>query len=305
MQDFRVRTFLAVCQTLNYTAAARQLHITQPAVSQHISFLEREYGAQLFEYSHRKLKLTAAGAILQDVLSTRVHDDAMLRRKLHALNGSSRQHLKIGMTLTAGEYVAAKPLARFLAEHPEVHATVKSGDTAHLLALLDKGEIDCALVEGLFDGTVYACDVFSTERLVCACAPACDLLRAEAPATFDDLLGTPLFVREEGSGTRAVLEHALAEHNLTLNAFADVSEVDSLDVIKVFLGEGLGISFIYEAAIERELEAGDLAVIHLAGKPIEHGISFIRLNESAFEEEFQAFFAEMRQLASPSTVLRG
>lgn len=301
MQDFRVKTFLCVCQTLNYTAAAKQLHITQPAVSQHISFLEREYGARLFEYSHRKLKLTKAGSILQDVLATRIHDDALLRRKLHALNDNARRHLKVGMTLTAGKYIAAQPLARFLNAHPEVQATVKSGDTAHLLRLLDDGSIDCAFVEGLFDGTVYACDAFSTERLVCACAP--DHAVAGGRASFEELLGMPLFVREEGSGTRAVLEHALAEHNLSLNSFADVSEVGSLDIIKTLLFEGLGISFIYESALRRELTEGALSTIALAGKPIEHDISFIRLKESAFEDEFKTFFDEMRQLRDRGSAL--
>ena len=58
MQDYRVETFLAVCRTLNYTRAAEELNITQPAVSQHIAFLEKEYGAKLFSYANRKLSLT-------------------------------------------------------------------------------------------------------------------------------------------------------------------------------------------------------------------------------------------------------
>ena len=61
MQDFRVKTFLTVCRTLNYTRAAEELMLTQPAVSQHISYLEKEYGAKLFTYRHKKLELTRAG----------------------------------------------------------------------------------------------------------------------------------------------------------------------------------------------------------------------------------------------------
>ena len=70
MQDFRVKTFLTVCRTLNYTRAAEELALTQPAVSQHITYLEREYGAKLFTYHRKKLELTPAGRVLRDGLAT-------------------------------------------------------------------------------------------------------------------------------------------------------------------------------------------------------------------------------------------
>lgn len=294
MQDFRVKTFLTVCQTMNYTTAAKELHITQPAVSQHISFLEKEYGVKLFEYRKRKLFLTKAGYVLRDALSTRAHDDALLHRKIKAIEGGVRQDLRLGMTLTAGKYIAARPLAQYLAEHPEVKITVKSGDTATLLTMLDTGIIDCAFVEGLFDSNAYECDLFRTERLVCACAA--DHALDGKRASIEDILGLQLFVREEGSGTRAVLEHALAERNLSLDAFAEVSEVGSLDIIKVLVAEGLGISFLYEAAIQRKVEENTLGIIPLKGKPIQHGISFIRLKDSAFEHEFAGLFAELKRV---------
>lgn len=293
MQDFRVKTFLAVCQTMNYTTAAKELHITQPAVSQHIAFLEREYGVKLFRYTKRKLALTQEGLILRDALSTMVHDDGLLKRKLQAMAKGQRQDLKIGMTLTAGEYVAARPLALFLATHPEVRATVRSGDTASLLQLLDAGTIDCAFVEGLFDQSPYAHDSFSTEELLCVCSA--DHPLSGERASLEELLGIPLFVREAGSGTRAVLEHALAGRDLTLSSFADISEVGSLDIIKVLVAEGLGISFMYGAAIKREVEEGALGTIALKGKPIVHDISFLRLKDSAFEPQFKHLFKEMHQ----------
>lgn len=296
MQDFRVKTFLTVCQTMNYTTAAKELHITQPAVSQHIAFLEKEYGVKLFTYQKRKLRLTKAGYLLRDALSTRAHDDALLHRKIRAIEGSARQDLKLGMTLTAGKYIAARPLAIYLSEHPEVRVTVKSGDTARLLELLDTGVIDCAFVEGMFDSNAYACDTFRTEQLVCACAP--DHVLGGRRHAMEELLGVPLFVREEGSGTRAVLEHALAERNLSLDAFAEVSEVGSLDIIKVLVAEGLGISFLYEAAVQRKVAENTLGIIPLAGKPIQHGISFIRLKDSAFEDEFAQLFQELQRAGS-------
>ena len=291
MQDFRVETFLTVCRTMNYTRAAEALSITQPAVSQHIAHLERAYGASLFTYRNKKLALTPEGQLLQGALATMAHDEAMLRARIASVAGSARRELSLGMTLTAGEYVVARPLADYLAAHPELRATVRSGGTAELLDLLNGGQIDCAFVEGFFDKSAYAWNAFRTERLVCVCAA--DYAFAREPQCMEDLFAQHVLVRERGSGTRAVLEHALAARNYTLDSFSQVSVVESLDIIKVFVERGLGISFLYEAAVARELAAGTLRIVELDGFSVDHDIAFIRLKNSVFEPEFQQLFDEL------------
>lgn len=79
MLDFRIHTFLCVCRHMNYTRAAAELHITQPAVSQHIRYLEREYGAKLFSYKGKHLQLTQAGHILWNAATAISHDDTLLK----------------------------------------------------------------------------------------------------------------------------------------------------------------------------------------------------------------------------------
>lgn len=291
MQDFRVETFLTVCRTMNYTRAAEELSITQPAVSQHVAHLERAYGVPLFTYRNKKLQLTDAGALLRDALATMAHDEHLLRERVRSAATGARVELAVGMTLTAGEYLVAAPLADYLRRHPELHATVRSGGTGELLALLDAGKIDCAFVEGFFDKSAYAWDVFRTERLVCVCAA--DHEFAAEPVRVEDLFDERLIVRETGSGTRAVLEHALAAQNLTVDGFAHTSVVESLDVIKIFVERDLGISFLYEAAVTRELAAGTLRTVELDGPAIEHDIAFIRLKDSVFEHDFRVLFNEL------------
>lgn len=291
MQDFRVETFLTVCRTMNYTRAAEELSITQPAVSQHVAHLERAYGVPLFTYRNKKLQLTDAGTLLRDALATMAHDEHLLRERVRSAATGARVELAVGMTLTAGEYLVAAPLADYLRRHPELHATVRSGGTGELLALLDAGKIDCAFVEGFFDKSAYAWDVFRTERLVCVCAA--DHEFAAEPVRVEDLFDERLIVRETGSGTRAVLEHALAAQNLTVDGFAHTSVVESLDVIKIFVERDLGISFLYEAAVTRELAAGTLRIVELDGPAIEHDIAFIRLKDSVFEHDFRVLFNEL------------
>lgn len=292
MQDFRVETFLTVCRTMNYTRAAEELNITQPAVSQHIAYLEKAYGARLFDYRSKRLALTEAGELVRSALSTMAHDERLLRERIAAAVSGACIDMSVGMTLTAGEYLVAAPLADYLAKRSDLRATVRSGGTRELLALLEAGEIDCAFVEGMFDRSAYEWDVYRREQLVCVCSADHGL--APGRHRIEDLLSEHLLVREPGSGTRAVLEHALAARNLSLEGFRQTSTVESLDIIKVFAARGLGIAFLYEAAVARELEVGTLRLVPLEDFQVEHDISFIRLKGSVFEPEFQRIFAEVR-----------
>lgn len=103
MLDFRVETFLCVCKHMNYTKAAEELNITQPAVSQHIKYLEQYYQAPLFIYENKKLHLTSAGKILYNRLETLCNDEKMLKQEIQT-SSSDISSLSIGVTMTVGEY---------------------------------------------------------------------------------------------------------------------------------------------------------------------------------------------------------
>ncbi|MEG0989485.1 MAG: LysR family transcriptional regulator [Gordonibacter sp.] len=296
MQDFRMATFLNVCRTLSYTRSAAALNITQPAVSQHIAFLEKSYGTKLFAYRGKKLSLTTAGELLREAAATMAHDEDTLRESIAAMTGL-RRSLRIGMTLTAGEYVLAPLLPAYLAVHEDVQARIFSGDTGFLLEQLRAGEIDCALVEGVFDRSAYDWRVFGTERMVAVCAAGHPLAQGKKPLRFDDLLEQHVLVREQGSGTRAVLVNALAERNLSVDSFARVTEVESINIIKVLVEGGYGISFLYEAAVRRELVSGQLARIPLAGRAIEHELTFLSLKGSVFAGELARLFDDLTSAA--------
>ena len=113
MLDFRMETFLALCRTMNYTRAAEELRITQPAVTQHIQYLQRHYGVKLFSYHDKRLALTEAGEALHSAALTMEHDERELRQRLPLLE-KGRQHLRLGATLTVGEYALPPHLARYM-----------------------------------------------------------------------------------------------------------------------------------------------------------------------------------------------
>ena len=118
MLDFRMDTFLAVCEAMNFTRAAEKLNITQPAVSQHIRFLEEYYDTRLFQMRGKKAELTRAGKLLQSVGLTMKHDVLSLRKEIRELQ--EKKSLRFGVTLTVGEFVIPGPLGRYLMLHPDI-----------------------------------------------------------------------------------------------------------------------------------------------------------------------------------------
>ena len=160
-------TFLMVCETMNFTRAAERLNIAQPAVSQHIRFLEDYYGAKLFAYQGKKMEITEAGRLLQSAGLTMKHDVMSLKEEMGGLGDG--ESLRFGVTLTVGEFVIPEPAARYLANHPEAALRMDVSNTKELLRKLDGGEIDFALVEGNFAKSEYEHLVYATEPYIAVC----------------------------------------------------------------------------------------------------------------------------------------
>ena len=110
MLDFRMDTFLAVCRHRNYTRAAEELNITQPAVTQHIQYLQSYYGVKLFSYQNKRLALTEEGELLRNAALCMLHDEEKLKRDVKDLR-LGRRSIRFGATLTIGEYLLPERLA--------------------------------------------------------------------------------------------------------------------------------------------------------------------------------------------------
>ena len=284
MLDVRIHTFLAVCRTMNFTRAAEQLHITQPAVSQHIRWLETQYGARLFRYEGKQLSLTEAGRLLRQAATTMRHDARHLRQSISQLEG--RSVLRFGATLTIGEHLMPRPLARLLEREGEARVHMLMDNTARLLELLDSGEIDFALVEGFFPRTAYESLPLGNYRFLPVCAPD---YRCRGPVDgLADLLDERLLVREPGSGSREMLERTLEGHNLTVADFPRRLELGSPGLIKTLVQEGAGVAFFYLPAVRSELKSGLLREIPLSIPPVCHEFSFLWRKGSVFRDQYRA-----------------
>lgn len=286
MLDYRAHTFLEVCRHKSYTRAAAALHITQPAVSQHIRQLEAHYGCTLFTKTGRGVEPTRAGTLLYRALDVMENDDARLKDELDALaaDGAATPPLRLGCTRTIADFVAPRLLSDHLIRHPDERILMCTGNTSELVLLIDRGAIDFALVEGSFNRNLFDSAVFSREPYIAVAAPGTVECR---PASIRDLLGHRLILREEGSGTREILEKHLAARDLATTDFARTIELASIPAIKACIEAGAGVSFLYRAAVERELAEGSLVGITPKDFTIEHDFALIWQRGSRYAERYR------------------
>jgi len=282
MLDHRMKTFLTLCETMNYRAAAEQLHITQPAVTQHIHYLEEYYGCKLFTYDGRKLAKTEQGMLLE--------------RSTHAMN-YQEQHLilemqerqtpalTIGATKTIGEFVIAGQVARYLAQKNRRLSLVVD-NTKQILERLDQGELDFALVEGYFSRSDYANRFLREEAFVGLCSA--DHPLAGQSVALETLFSEDLLLREEGSGTREIFETMLLEHNRTISDFERVTCINNTGLLADLVAEGCGITFGYAALAEKK---PTLAQFTVSGWEVSREFNYVYLIHSGAErlvDEFDA-----------------
>lgn len=291
MLDFRMETFLSVCRYMNFTHAAEALHLTQPAVSQHIRYLEQKYDAPLFYREKKKLSLTPAGELLLSALETMQNDENTLKKRMQE-SLSKKKILTFGVTMTIGEYAILPSLAAFIKNHPDTDLHIRYGNTQTLLACLQEGTIDFAIVEGYFKEDRYEVRIYKEEEYI---AVASSRHKFSQPVRFlRDLTKERLLTREPGSGTRAVLSRTLALKNLSVLDFSHLVEVENIHTIVSLLCEDCGISFLYKSATEQEIRQGNLCQIPLSDFKITHNFSFLWNKGSIFFEEYETIFQELK-----------
>ena len=191
------------------------------------------------------------------------------------------QNIRFGATMTVGEVVMARILERYLVKYPDVKLHMEVANTQELLARLDNGEIDFALVEGFYKKNEYDYLHYSTERYVAVCSPFYPF--SKKPEKL---------LREPGSGTREVLERYLDSQNYGTEDFVRTAEIGSLHAIKELTKAGCGITFLYEVAVREELEKRELKVISLRNFGITHDFTFIWRRGSIYADTYRGLFRQ-------------
>ncbi len=271
MADRRLQVFHTVARLLSFTKAAETLHMTQPAVTFQVRQLEEYFNTRLFDRTHNRISLTDAGNRVFEY-ADRIFDlYADMENSVREMTGEIRGALIIGASTTIAEYMLPALLGDFNTRFPEVTIHLRVSNSDGIVSMVENNTIDLGVVEAPVGNKNLVVEICRLDHLVAIVPPNHDLAERES-LHIDELLEYPFIVREEGSGTREVINEYLNQHcKTTLNISM---ELGSPEAVKGAVEAGMGVSVVSRATVQKELKLDTLRAISLT-PTLERPFSFV------------------------------
>lgn len=250
MLDYRILTFLKLCETMNYRITAEELNMTQPAVTQHIHYLEEEYECKLFIYNRKKLEKTNQAILLEEYARSAYYNEIYLKRKIKSEN---KIKINIGATKTIGEFVIGEKIKK-LVKNEKYDISLTIDNTEKLIKLMELNKLDFILVEGIFNKDKYGYRLYKKDEFIGICSKNHKFNGKSIK--FEELFEEDIIIREEGSGTRGIFEQFLSENSFSLEFFKKKITINNFNLIKELVSANCGISFVYNSVVNKNDEIG-------------------------------------------------
>ncbi|QJD85333.1 LysR family transcriptional regulator [Cohnella herbarum] len=272
--DQSLIVFSEVADTRNFSRAAERLHMTQPAVSQHIRALEERLKVRLLERNNKSVTLTRAGEIVlhhaKEIGGLYRRMEEMVDELIHYTGGP----LAIGASYTFGEYMLPLTLARLNTDFPDIRPIVMIGNTSDIAERVRGRELDVGIVEGEEIGTGLVVEKLAEDEMYIA-AGAQHALADRKAVSLAQLEEQTWLVREPGSGTRAAADKMFAELRLKPERLMEMGSTQS---IKETVEAGLGVTLQSRWALRKELGLGSLKLLDVEGLPFRRSFHILMRN---------------------------
>ncbi len=272
--NFRLKTFKKVAEKLSFTKAAKELFITQPAVTKHIIILEEEFNAKLFIRKGNKIELTEAGNILFQYAKKIENIYNQLDFELSALNQKQRGKIKIGASTTMTQYVLPQLMGSFKSKFKDLSVSVINGNTEQIEKALNNNSIDLGIIEGQSKRSDFHYLKFLKDEIVLVARNANPMAK-KAEISLSELQKLPLILREEGSGTLEVISYYLKKRNLSFNDLSIEMQFGSTEGIKNYILHSDRFAFLSIQSIHNELKRNELKIIDITDFEIKRNFNFI------------------------------
>ncbi|MDO8281419.1 MAG: selenium metabolism-associated LysR family transcriptional regulator [Thermodesulfovibrionia bacterium] len=280
MDDHKLRVFCTVAETKSFSRASEIIRLTQPAVSLQIQALEDMYGTKLFNRSGCIITLTNAGEILYKYATeiNSLYGDA--EKEIGSLTGQVKGILSVGASSTIGNYILPSVISEFKKKYPKVGIHIHISNTRNVIEYLNTGNVDIALVEGEIKKQKLIVEKLIPDEMVLIMSPLHPWAK-RLSISIMELSKEPMIFREEGSGTRQVIEKHLATHGITQQNLKISLVMGSTASIKNAVEEGLGVSIISKWAVKKEVKFG---VIKTCG-----------FKDEAFKRDFNLVYKKSKE----------
>jgi len=257
VDDHKLKVFCAVAETKSFSQASKLMFLTQPAISLQIRALEEQLGTKLFTRSNKAVTLTETGTILYRHAQKILAAYAAIEKELNEATGLVKGKLLIGASTTLATYYLPNIIVEFKKSYPDILIDFERGNTQNIVDSLLKAKIDLGLVEGeVKDHRIEVEKLESDELLLVVNASHPWAERQDI--SIQEIIGQPFIMREEGSGTRQIIESALEGAGVNLGDLNIVMYLGSTEAIKTAVENALGISIISGWAVQKEVRFGVL-----------------------------------------------
>jgi DNA-binding transcriptional LysR family regulator len=287
----KLRVFVAVAREGNVTRAAKQLCLSQPAISKQLAELEEALATVLFDRLPRGMRLTSAGEVLLRHAERIYAAERAAEAEIAELKGLRAGRLSIGASTTIGSYLIPNVFGAYQRAHPDVRLELEIANTAVIQALVSDGRIDLGLTEGNVPSEQFTVEVVHYDELVAVASPEHPLCKKRRLFAAE-LASVPFICRERGSGSREVIEAALAERGVQLTP---AMALGSTEAIKNAVAAGLGVAILSRLTLELELEAGRLALLELRDLSLRRALHMVQLRGKHRGAAVEAFVTKLRE----------
>ncbi|MDE7094001.1 MAG: LysR family transcriptional regulator [Oscillospiraceae bacterium] len=293
MLDFRIATFLKLCETKSYTKTAKMLNITQPSVTQHIKYLQKKYQCKLFIYEGKTLSLTEEGEYLRSQAETMTKMSAKVISDLQRMNDSN-QALRFGCPSEIGEAVVTRIIAELMELDYVSDLSICIKNTSELLDMLENGQLDVILADENYHNNQFASVPMSNVRYAVYAQPE----RAEKynKPVLKDFMQERLLVREQGASDREILEYYLSQNGMLANEFYDVMTASTAVSLQELAIAGAGILFAYASSVKDAVAQNRLQELTVSDFSAKRSLVFLYCKENKNQEEFSEFFEDFTDL---------
>lgn len=274
MFNFRLQVFHSAATNLSFTKAAKELHITQPAVTNNIKELENSLGISLFDREQNGISLTKAGEILLKYTERASEEYKKLEYEIGLLKKSFAGKLKIGASTTIEQYILPPLLARFNQKYPDIEIMLYNGNTMQIEKNVMQHDIDLGIVEGNTDIREFKYIPFMEDEIV-AIAHTSQPIAKRIQIGPDEFKNIPLVVREFGSGSLDVILAELQKQKIKPKDLNIKLHLGSTESIKTFLANSNCIGLVSIHAVKKEIAKGEFQIIDIEGVEITRTFNFI------------------------------
>jgi DNA-binding transcriptional LysR family regulator len=263
LENFRIRVFRTVAHHLNFSRAAEELLLTQPAVTQQVKALEDELGVPLFDRSGGRITLTAGGKVLLPLADQMKEISEQAFAAVAETSGEQAGELAVGASQTIAQYLLPNFIAGFIKAHPRIRIVARSGNTEAMLDALLAHQIHLALIEGPDRRKDLNIEPFFEDHMVLVVPTNHEW--ADQEVDIEALKQQPLLMREFGSGSRRVVEKAIVAAGLRKKDLRIQMELDSTEGLLSAVEAGLGVTFASRWAVRNQLSLGTLKIARVRG----------------------------------------